>query len=79
MANQSDSLLAKVDTTLARALLERIEANHLDDADAPTVTDMAKRVFRVLADRMDEIAIVEPATTWEDAYKRLRHEVGESC
>lgn len=78
MANQSDSLLAKVDTTLARALLERLEANH-GDTDAPTVTDMARRVFRVLADRMDEIAIVEPATTWEDAYKRLRHEVGESC
>jgi hypothetical protein len=36
----------------------------------------AADILVAFAERMDELAIIEPATTWEAAYKQLRHEVG---
>lgn len=64
--------------TLRGLLARRLAEVHgaADTTSEPLYEDDADAALRVIAERMDAIAIVEPATTWEAAYKQLRREVG---
>lgn len=56
-----------------RAAIHESLARENDLGDGTVLADAA---LIAVGQRMDEIAIVEPVTTWEAAYKHLRREVG---
>lgn len=71
-----DDLVARVDVVIADALLERGEANQRGDTNAPTVTDMAKRVLAALGlDDLDAAVERADAANWaKDLYEHTGEE-----
>lgn len=63
----TNDLVARIDRVIADALLERAEANHRGDTNAPTVTDMTKRALAALGlDDMDA-AVERAARAWTES------------